>query len=203
MLICSMGVSVDGYTADRDGDFGFGAPDDEQFRFQLEQIRELGAYLCGRHLYEAMVVWETVPAMRETELGAEFADAWASIPKVVFSRTLTSVQGNARLAEASLADEIAAATASTDRYISIGGPNLIAQAVALDLLDEARMFRRPVVLGGGTQLLPADDGWLPLELLETRRFEGRTGVTYSSSGSPESNAPVVYERYRLVRETAS
>ena len=52
-----------------------------------------------------MLPWETDPSLRESELGAAFADAWCAIPKVVFSHTLDSVQGNARLAEASLAEE--------------------------------------------------------------------------------------------------
>lgn len=52
-----------------------------------------------------MLPWETDPSMRDNELGAAFADVWCAIPKVVFSRTLDSVQGNARLAAASLADE--------------------------------------------------------------------------------------------------
>jgi hypothetical protein len=47
-----------------------------------------------------MLPWETDPSMRDNELGAAFADVWCAIPKVVFSRTLDSVQGNARLAEA-------------------------------------------------------------------------------------------------------
>jgi len=49
-----------------------------------------------------MLVWETDPSLRDNELRAAFADVWCAIPKVVFSRTLDSVQGNARLAEASL-----------------------------------------------------------------------------------------------------
>jgi hypothetical protein len=56
-----------------------------------------------------MLPWETDPSMRDNELRAAFADVWCAIPKVVFSRTLVSVQGNARLAEASLAGEAAAA----------------------------------------------------------------------------------------------
>ena len=109
MLIYSMSVSVDGFIADREGAFEWTAPSEEQFRFHLEQVRELGGYLCGRRLYETMLVWETDPSLRDNELGAEFADVWCAIPKVVFSRTLDSVQGNARLAEASLAEEAAAA----------------------------------------------------------------------------------------------
>jgi dihydrofolate reductase len=109
MLIYSMGVSVDGFIADREGAFGWSAPSEEQFRFHIAQVRELGGYLCGRRLYETMVPWETDPSMRDNELGAAFADVWCAIPKVVFSRTLDSVQGNARLAEAAVAEEVAAA----------------------------------------------------------------------------------------------
>ncbi|MFG3039380.1 hypothetical protein ACGFYZ_21045 [Streptomyces sp. NPDC048330] len=74
MLICSMSVSVDGYITDREGDFAWTTPDDDQFRFRSAQIAELGSYLCGRRLYETMLPWETDPAFRETEHGAAFAD---------------------------------------------------------------------------------------------------------------------------------
>src|SRR3954464_348299 len=102
MLIYSMSVSVDGFIADREGAFGWGAPSEEQFRFHLAQVRELGGYLCGRRLYEAMLGGETDPSMRDDELRAAFADVWCALPKVVFSRTLEGVQGNARLAKESV-----------------------------------------------------------------------------------------------------
>jgi len=92
MLIYSMSVSVDGFIADREGAFGWTVPSDELFRFHLARVRELGGYLLGRRLYETMLVWETDQA------GAAFADVWCAIPKFVFSRTLDSVQSNARLA---------------------------------------------------------------------------------------------------------
>ena len=113
MLIYSMSVSVDGFIADRAGAFGWTAPNEEQFRFHIAQTRELGGYLCGRRLYETMLPWETDPSMRDNELRAAFADVWCAIPKVVFSRTLDSVRGNARLAEASLAEEAARACCLT------------------------------------------------------------------------------------------
>ena len=121
MLIYSMSVSVDGFITDRDGDFGWSVPSDETFRFHIEEVRELGGFLCGRRLYETMVVWETDPSMRDDEPQAEFADIWCAIPKIVFSRTLDSVQGNARLAEASLAEEAAAALGATDKDVAVGG----------------------------------------------------------------------------------
>jgi dihydrofolate reductase len=154
MLIYSMSVSVDGFIADREGEFGWSAPSEELFRFHLAQVRELGCYLCGRGLWETMLVWETDPSLRDDELGAAFADAWCAIPKVVFSRTLDSVQGNARLAEASVAEEAAAALDATDKDVSVGGAGLAAAAVELGLVDELRVFRYPVVIGGGTPFLP-------------------------------------------------
>ena len=182
MLIYSMGVSVDGFIADREGGFDWGAPSDELFRFHLARVGELGGYLLGRRLYETMLVWETDPSRRDNELGAAFADVWCAIPKVVFSRTLDSVQGNARLAEAPLAEEVAAALDATDKDLEIGGAGLAAVAIELGLVDELRMFRYPVVVGGGTPYLPPVTEDVRLDLIETRTFNSR----------------VIYERYRRV-----
>jgi dihydrofolate reductase len=183
MLIYSMSVSVDGFITDRDGEFGWTAPSEELFRFHLAEVGELGGYLCGRRLYETMLVWETDPSLRDTELGAAFAEVWCAIPKVVFSRTLDSVQGNARLAEASVAEEVAAALDATDKDVSIGGAGLAAAAIELGLVDELRMFRYPVVIGGGTPFLPLVTEHVGLDLIETRTFGSR----------------VIYERYGRAR----
>jgi dihydrofolate reductase len=131
-----------------------------------------------------MLVWETDSSLREKALGAAFADVWCAIPKVVFSRTLDSVLGNARLAEASVAEEIAAALDATDKAVSVGGAGLAAQAFELGLVDELRMFRYPVVVGGGTPFLPPVTEDVPLELIETRTFGSR----------------VIYERYGRARD---
>ena len=180
MLIYSMGVSVDGVITDREGAFAWTVPDEEQFRFHSEQVGELGGYLCGRRLYETMLVWETDPSMRDSAPGAEFADIWCALPKVVFSRTLHRVQGNARLATASVAEEVAAALDATDKDVSIGGANLAAAAIELGLVDELRILRHPVIVGGGTPFLPPVTQDISLDLVETRTFASR----------------VVYERYR-------
>src|SRR3954466_6106554 len=184
MLIYSMGVSVDVFITDREGAFAWTIPSEEQFRFHTEQVRELGGHVCGRRLYETMLPWETDPSLRDNESEAAFADVWSAIPKVVFSRTLESVQGNARLAEASLAEEVAAALDATDKGVSIGGAGLAPQAIELGLVDELRIFRYPVVVGGGTPLLPPVTDDIALELFETRTFGSR----------------VIYERYGRARD---
>jgi dihydrofolate reductase len=183
MLIYSMSVSVDGYIADRDGAFGWSAPSEELFRFHTAEVGKLGGCLLGRPLYETMLVWETDPSLREDELGGAFADVWCAIPKVVFSRTLDSVQGNARLAEGSVAEEVAAALEATEKDVEIGGAGLAAQAIELGLVDELRMFRYPIVVGGGTPYLPPVTEDIRLDLIETRTFNSR----------------VIYERYQRVR----
>ena len=179
-LIISMSVSVDGFINDREGGFDWSPPSDELFRFHIEKVGELGGYLLGRRLYEAMLPWETDPSMRSDEDKDAFADIWCALPKVVFSRTLEGVEGNARLAKASVAEEVAEALDATDRDVSIGGAGLIATAFELGLIDELRLFRYPVVVGGGTPLLPAVTEDVALELLETRTFDSR----------------VIFERYR-------
>ncbi|MGB3632840.1 MAG: dihydrofolate reductase family protein [Rubrobacteraceae bacterium] len=182
MLIYSMSVSVDGFIADREGEFGWSGLSDELFRVHLARVRGLGGYLLGRRLYEAMLVWETDPSMRDNEDTDAFADVWCALPKVVFSRTLDSVQGNARLAGAPLAEEGAATLDATDKDVEIGGAGLAAQAIELGLVDELRMFRFPVVVGGGTPYLPPVTEDIRLDLVETRTFNSR----------------VIYERYRRV-----
>ncbi|HEY8583324.1 MAG TPA: dihydrofolate reductase family protein [Capillimicrobium sp.] len=186
MLIYSMSVSIDGFIADREGDFGWTAPSEEVFRFHLAQVGELGAYLCGRRLYETMLVWETDPSMREDELQAAFADVWCALPKIVFSRTLDSVQGNARLAAAPLADEISAALGATDKDVAIAGPGIAATAFELGLVDELRMFRYPVVLGGGTPFLPPVTEAVDLELIESTTLASR--VVFERYGRPGDGA---------------
>jgi dihydrofolate reductase len=184
VLIYSMSVSVDGFIADRDGAFEWSVPSDEQFRFHLEQVRGLGSCLLGRRLYETMLVWETDPSLRDNEDTDAFADVWSALPKVVFSRTLDSVQGNARLAEAPLAEEVAAALDATDKDVEIGGAGLASEAIELGLVDELHIFRNPILVGGGTPLLPPVTKQVPLDLVETRTFGSR----------------VIYERYGRARD---
>src|SRR5262245_6969548 len=103
----SMGVSLDGYIVGPDGGFDWTAPDEEVFRFVTDEIREVGVHLLGRRLYETMLYWETAdqdPSLDDSML--EWAAIWKPLPKVVFSTTLSAVQGNARLASGGVAAEI-------------------------------------------------------------------------------------------------
>jgi dihydrofolate reductase len=180
-LIYSMGVSLDGYIAGPGGDIGWSAPDPDLHRFHNDQARETGAQLCGRRLYETMRAWDTVPddpAAPEEML--EFARIWQATPKVVFSRTLDTVERNARLVRDGAADEVARLKAEDGGDLAVGGAGLAATLVERDLVDEYRLFVSPVILGAGTRFFPSLDRPIDLELAETRTFGSR----------------VVYLRYR-------
>ncbi len=171
----SMGVSLDGYIVGPDGTFDWTAPDKDVFRFWIDEIRGIGVHLMGRRLYETMLYWET--ADQDPSLGAdelEWAGLWKPLPKVVFSRTLSAVEGNARLASGGIADEIERLRAEPgDGEIAIGGATLAAEAAALDLIDEYRAIVYPVLVGGGIPFFPRRERRVDLELVETRTFSSR------------------------------
>ena len=181
----SMSISVDGYIVGPDGSFDWGGPDEEVFRFWIDEIQEVGVHLLGRRLYETMLYWETAdqdPSLDDSQL--EWAALWNPLPKVVFSTTLSAVQGHARLASGGLAEEIERLRAEPgEGDIAIGGATLAAEAAALGLIDEYRARVYPVLVGGGIPFFPQRGRRVNLELVETRTFSSR----------------VVYLRYRVAR----
>ena len=181
----SMSMSLDGYIVGPDGSFDWGTPDAEVFRFWIDDIRQVGVHLLGRRLYETMLYWETADREQTLdEADLEWTALWNPLPKVVFSRTLSAVQGNARLASGGLAEEIERLRAEPgEGDIAIGGATLAAEASALGLIDEFQVMVFPVLVGGGTPFFPRGDRRVDLELVDTRTFD---------SG-------VVYLRHRVVR----
>jgi dihydrofolate reductase len=184
-VIYSMGVSLDGYIVGPDGDITAPPPDEELWRVVIDEIRGVGVHLMGRRLYETMLYWETAdqdPSLDDSEI--EWTALWKPLPKVVFSTTLSAVQGNARLASGGLAEEIERLRAEPgERDIAIGGATLAAEAAALGLIDEYRARVYPVLVGGGIPYFPQGEQRVDLELVESRTFDSK----------------VVYLRYRVAR----
>lgn len=174
----SMNVSLDGYIVGPDGGFDWTGPDEEVFRFWIDEIRGVGVHLLGRRLYETMLYWETADqdsTLDDSEL--EWAALWNPLPKVVFSTTLSAVQGNARLLSGGLAEEIERLRAEpAEGDIAIGGATLAAEAAASDLIDEYRAMVYPVLVGGGVPFFPRHERRVDLGLVETRTFG--SGVVY-------------------------
>jgi dihydrofolate reductase len=169
-----MSVSIDGFISGPGGEIDWGAPDAELHRFHNEQVRELGAHLLGRRLYEVMLVWEATDDTRwESDYELEFARIWRSLPKVVFSTTLEHVEGNARLVRDGIAEVVAGLKEQPGKDLGVGGADLASTLTRLGLIDEYRLFVNPVVLGGGTPYLPVLDERINLELIETQTFGTR------------------------------
>jgi dihydrofolate reductase len=176
-LIYSAITSLDGYVADENGNFDWAAPDEEVHAFVNDLERPVGTFLFGRRMYEALVVWETMPTPPEQpDVIRDFAEIWHSADKVVYSRTLDAVSSARTRIERDFDPEaVRQMKALATRDISMGGPDLAAQAIRAGLVDECHLFLTPVIVGGGTPSLPSNVR-VHLELLDERRFGN--GVAY-------------------------
>ncbi len=169
-LIYSSITSLDSYVADEDGNFDWGVPDEQVHTFFNDLERPVGTYLYGRRMYEVMVAWETIDLADEPPFVRDFAEIWRSTDKIVYSRSMEAVSStNTRIERDFDADAVRHMKASAERDLSVGGPELAAQAFEAGLVDECHLFVAPVVVGGGTRALP-DGVPLRLELLDERRF---------------------------------
>jgi dihydrofolate reductase len=176
-IIYSMLVSLDGFIEGPNRELDWHVIDEEFHKFVNDQQSEFDTYLCGRRMYEVMRYWETAdtnPSSPEYEL--EFARIWKRTPKIVFSKTLEQVQGNARLVRDNIAAEITKLKAQPGKNMDLGGPNIASTVMKLGLIDEYRLFIQPVILGSGTPFFPPLDNTIRLRLVETRTFS--SGVVY-------------------------
>jgi dihydrofolate reductase len=166
-------VSLDGFIEGPNRELDWPVIDEELHTFINHQQSEFDTYLYGRRLYEVMTYWETA----DTNLSApayelEFARIWKQMPKIVFSKTLEQVQGNARLVRDNITAEVTKLKAQPGKNMDLGGPNLTSTFMRLGLIDEYRLFVQPIVLGSGTPFFPALDNPIKLRLVETRTFAG-------------------------------
>jgi len=176
-VIYSMLVSLDGFIEGPNRELGWHVIDEELHKFVNDQQSAFDTYLYGRRMYEVMAYWETAdsnPSSPEYEL--EFARIWKKMPKIVFSKTLEQVQGNARLVREVTAVEIATLKAQPGKDMDLGGPDIASTFMRLGLIDEYRLYVQPVVLGNGTPMFQALENPINLRLVETRTFG--SGVVY-------------------------
>ena len=163
-------TSLDGYVADRDGNFDWSEPDEEVHAFVNELLRPVGTHLYGRRMYDVLVAWETMPLDDQPPFIRDFAEIWRAADKVVYSTSLEKASSAKTRIERSFdADAVRQMKASAERDVSVGGPDIAAQAMRAGLVDEFHQFLSPVVVGGGTSVFPDDVRW-ELELLDERRF---------------------------------
>jgi len=170
-LIYSVITSLDGYIADADGNFDWAVPDEEVHTFVNDLERPIGTYLYGRRMYEVMVGWDTAhTGADQPALIQDFAAIWQAADKIVYSTTLETVSSARTRIERDFDPEaVRQMKVSAARDITVGGPDLAAQAIKAGLVDECHLFVVPIVVGAGTQSL-SNNVRLQLELLDERRF---------------------------------
>jgi dihydrofolate reductase len=176
-LIYLMNVSLDGFIEGPNRELDWTRVDEELHRFFNDQQSDMDTLLYGRRLYEVMTYWETAeadPSIPDYE--RKFARIWKNSAKIVFSKTLEQVQGNARLVRGGIAEEITKLKQQPGKDLEVGGPNLASTVIQLGLIDEYRLVVHPVVLGSGTPFFPALSDKINLRLVETRTFD--SGVVY-------------------------
>ncbi len=144
-LVYGMNQSLDGYVDHRK----LGPPVSSAFRHFVEHVRGLTGCLYGRGLYEIMRYWDEDRADWDAD-DLDFAAAWRSKPKWVVSHSLKTVGPNATLISEDFEAAIRILKADRDGEIDAGGPSLAHSLTQAGLLDEYRLYLRPVVLGSGT-----------------------------------------------------
>ena len=174
-LIYSAISTLDGYIEDRDGNFDWAAPDEEVHSFVNNLERTVGIYLMGRRMYETMMVWETDAGFAaDSPITQDYAQIWQAAHKIVYSKTLASAPTRNTQIERNFNPEaIKQLKKTAQQDISIGGPELAAQAFRAGLIDECHLFLVPIMVGGGKPALP-DNLRVDLELLGERRFHNGT-----------------------------
>ncbi len=177
-LVYSMFVSLDGFIETPDRGIDWHVIDEELHRFSNEHLRQTGALLYGRRMYELMAAyWPRADENPSSpDYVVEFSRLWKDTPKVVFSKTLERVDWNSRLIRDDAGGEIARLKAEPGKDLVIGGPNLASTAIRLGLVDEFQPFIHPVAIGAGTPFLPDLEEPIRLNLLQIRRFG--SGVMY-------------------------
>jgi dihydrofolate reductase len=176
-LVFSMSVSLDGFVDSPEHTLDWVLVDEELHRVFNDEAREARTGLYGRRMWELMGgYWpyvhddpDATPAMHE------FGDIWAASTKIVFSRTLETVEHGARLVGGDAVEEVRRLKVSTDHDLSTGGPTFTTALIEAGLVDEFRLYVHPVVLGGGTRFFEAGIARFDLRLLDTRAFD--SGVT--------------------------
>ena len=147
-LFFAMNVSLDGYVAGEAGELDSFPPSAELFRHFVNLERSLAAGIYGRRTYEVMRYWdEDRPEWTPAE--HEFAAAWRAHPKWIVSTTLTAVGTGATLVSNDVASCVRDIKEKTDGNVALAGPELARSLTGHELIDEYRLYVRPLVLGRG------------------------------------------------------
>ena len=186
-LIYAITTSLDGYVADKNGNFDWAMPSEEVHTFFNDIVRNVGTTLLGRNMYETMKVWDTIPTEGTggpmdgpSEAMNEYARIWGSAKKIVFSTSLSETEiANATIERFFDPNTIQKLVAESDKDFDIGGPHLAAEAIRAGIVDEYHHIIAPIIIGSGNYWLPKDVK-SKLKLVDLQKFEnGFVHLQYS------------------------
>jgi dihydrofolate reductase len=172
-VVLQMGVTVDGYVAGPggEGDWRLLAEHPDVRAWRIASLRQVGTHIMGRVTYEQMAAhWPNATD--------EYAAFMSELPKVVFSKTLTTTAWtDSRIARGGLAAELATLRDRSGGMIMAHGGAAFVQALSrLTLIDEYCLVILPVALGKGLPLFKDLDKPLRLDLAESNRFPDGTVI---------------------------
>jgi dihydrofolate reductase len=150
-LIFAINMTLDGCC-----DHTKGIGDDEILEHYTQLLREVDLQVFGRKTYQLMVPYwpEVAKKPSETKASVEFARAFDSVNKIVFSRSLASAEDrNTRIVRGNLHDEILKLKQERGKNILVGGVDIPSQLIELGLVDEYRFVVQPIIAGEGRRLL--------------------------------------------------
>lgn len=180
-IIVWMQTSVDGYTHGPNGEFDWPVIGDELHTHFVDTLRDAGMFCYGHRVFDIMAgywpIADELPGSTANTIA--YSKIWKPMPKLVFSRTLTTADWNATVvSDLDQVPELARA-ATGDLYL-FGGAETVSAFAQRDLIDEYQIFVHPVVLGGGTPLFPPLPERQAMSLVEARTFDGIvTGLRYA------------------------
>jgi|SRR5438477_7818091 len=171
-IVLMMSVSLDGFIEGPDRDISWHRVDEELHSHFNEVLASMGGFLEGRVVHELMAgFWPTAdqdPSSSATMV--EYSRIWRDMPKIVYSRTLDHADWNTTIVRDVVAAEVMELKAQPGGDLALGGADLAATFMRLDLIDEYRVYVHPVVIGRGKPLFAPSDKRVYLRLAENRPF---------------------------------
>jgi dihydrofolate reductase len=168
-VLYGLNVSLDGFYEDINGSIQWTVPDDEVFSHFVELEKEVEVHLYGRKLYETMTYWKT-PDKTWGVAEQDYAKYWNRKPNVVFSKTLESVGPHDRLVRDHIAEAVNELKKGPGKYMVVGGGEIASTFINLGLIDEYRVYIRPIVLGKGKPMFQSLTQNLALKFIDSKTF---------------------------------
>ena len=167
-IIAAINMTLDGF-CDHDKVIA----DGEIHQHYNEILSNADTILFGRITYQLMESYW--PSIVKNPTGIKPEDEFAvlidNISKIVFSRTLKTVEWkNTRLKKEGIKEEVLKLKQQTGKNILAGSPGLIAALTQFNLIDEYQLTVHPIILGSGLPLFKNIKEIVNLKLLRTKTF---------------------------------